>query len=390
MLGLTDTAIAIAPTHRRRYQKGALVQKFGSWHARYYGWATSKAGERVWQQQSTVLGRLSDYPNQSDIWPDFVEFMKGINAANFDMEAHDPSFVYFVERTYFPSDQVQSLVKSTRDGYQDIWDLHLKALLEEHTLASFRPVTSTRILERLRDKGLGKRSLQHIKSFMSGIYTFARSHGYFDGPNPVAGTRIPKMPAPEETYAYSNEEEQQMLKAVKSAKARLAIAVASWTGIDKGELEALRWEDFNGDDLYIRRKIWCGMEKEPKTDARKALVPVIPHLRELIEGYRESMGTPVEGWVFTASRGKKPIRMDNLSKREIKPDLKKAKLEWHGWHAFRRGLATNLSELEVPDPVIQRILRHADIATTQRHYRKTVPKSARKAMAKLDSAVNRG
>jgi integrase len=71
------------------------------------------------------------------------------------------------------------------------------------------------------------------------------------------------------------------------------------------------------------------------------------------------VGSSAKGWVFTASRGKKPIRMDNLSRREIKPDLKKARIEWHGWHAVRRGLATNLSELDVPDPVIQRILRHA-------------------------------
>jgi integrase len=102
------------------------------------------------------------------------------------------------------------------------------------------------------------------------------------------------------------------------------------------------------------------------------------------------MGSPTVGWVFAASRGKKPIRMDNLSKREIKPDLKKAKVKWHGWHAFRRGLATNLSELDVPDPVIRRMLRHGDIETTQGHYRKVLPKSARKAMQKLDRSLIKG
>lgn len=231
-------------------------------------------------------------------------------------------------------------------------------------------------MEQLRDKGLGKRSLQHIKSFLSGVYTFARTHGYFDGANPVAGTKLPKTPEPEDTYAYSDGEEQKMLKVVKSAKGRLAIAVASWTGVDKGELEALRWEDFEGGDLYIRRKIWCGTEKEPKTGARKAPIPVIPHLQKMIDQYRKSARSPTEGWVFTASHGKKPIRMDNLSKREIKPDLKTAKLEWHGWHAFRRGLATNL--------------RHGDIATTQKHYAKTLPSSMRKAMQKLDRSFKTG
>jgi hypothetical protein len=30
-------------------------------------------------------------------------------------------------------------------------------------------------------------------------------------------------------------------------------------------------------------------------------------------------------------------------------------MEWHGWHAFRRGLATNLHRLGVSDKVIQQI-----------------------------------
>lgn len=88
--------------------------------------------------------------------------------------------------------------------------------------------------------------------------------------------------------------------------------------------------------------------------------------------------------MFTASRGMKPIRVDNLSRREIKPDLKEAGIAWHGWHAFRRGLATNLSELGVPDNVIQRILRHGNEVTTKRFYRKTLPETARKAMQELN------
>ncbi len=35
--------------------------------------------------------------------------------------------------------------------------------------------------------------------------------------------------------------------------------------------------------------------------------------------------------------------------------------EWHGWHAARRGLGSNLYRLGVPDMVIQRILRHANV-----------------------------
>ena len=142
-------------------------------------------------------------------------------------------------------------------------------------------------------------------------------------------------------------------------------------------------------DLCITRKVWEGNLKDPKTQKRQAPVPVIPHLQKAFDAYWKAAGSPAEGWIFTASRGKLPIRMDNLAGREIKPDLKKAGLGWHGWHAFRRGLATNLRELGIPDDVIQRILRHSDIGTTQRFYAKTLTKTVRKAMAKLDRQLIR-
>jgi hypothetical protein len=39
--------------------------------------------------------------------------------------------------------------------------------------------------------------------------------------------------------------------------------------------------------------------------------------------------------------------------------------EWHGWHAARRGLGSNLYRLGVSDKVIQAILRHANPMTAR-------------------------
>ena len=64
----------------------------------------------------------------------------------------------------------------------------------------------------------------------------------------------------------------------------------------------------------------------------------------------------------------------------IRPAFKAAKLPWYGWHAFRRGLATNLNRLGVPDKVIQQILRHANVATTMNIYVKMVSQDATVAM----------
>ena len=61
--------------------------------------------------------------------------------------------------------------------------------------------------------------------------------------------------------------------------------------------------------------------------------------------------------------------------------------EWHGWHAARRGLGSNLYRLGVPDMVIQRILRHANVSTTATYYIKTAADDFRNAMAELEQSV---
>jgi integrase len=45
--------------------------------------------------------------------------------------------------------------------------------------------------------------------------------------------------------------------------------------------------------------------------------------------------------------------------------------QWYGWHAFRRGLGSNLYALGVPEVVIQNILRHANLSPTMTYYVKT-------------------
>ena len=60
--------------------------------------------------------------------------------------------------------------------------------------------------------------------------------------------------------------------------------------------------------------------------------------------------------------------------------------EWHGWHAFRGGLATNLHDLGVPDK-IQAILGHANVQVRQNGYIKTLDAHSI-AMRQLESLVD--
>ena len=81
------------------------------------------------------------------------------------------------------------------------------------------------------------------------------------------------------------------------------------------------------------------------------------------------------------------LDLDNLADRVIKPVIEANGLEWKGWQAYRRGLATNLKRLGVPDTVIQAILRHEDVSTTQRFYIKTVRQDVTTAMKQLEAQI---
>jgi integrase len=63
--------------------------------------------------------------------------------------------------------------------------------------------------------------------------------------------------------------------------------------------------------------------------------------------------------------------------------------EWHGWHAFRRGLATNLNDLGVLDLTIQRILRHSDVTTTRKAYIKPLDHQVTASMERMEQEIRR-
>src|SRR6185503_15937672 len=85
---------------------------------------------------------------------------------------------------------------------------------------------------------------------------------------------------------------------------------------------------------------------------------------------------------------RKNSNLNACYQREMRDVLKRAGIAWHGWHGFRRGLASNLNRLGVDDSVIQSILRHSSVGVTQTHYIKTTRPDAIAAMQQLENALS--
>ena len=180
-------------------------------------------------------------------------------------------------------------------------------------------------------------------------------------------------------YGYEERINQAMLATAT------VCGVAAFAGLRESEIRGLQRSDYDGNYLHVRRAVWRVHVGETKTPDSKSSVPVITPLRKLLDAHVRRNG---EGeWLFTGERKGFALNLDNLAARTIRPALGD---RWKGWHAFRRGLATNLFTLGVAPEVVQTILRHSDAATTRKHY--ILLKSqdeGRAAMTRLEKAVTK-
>jgi len=392
----------------RGKQHGQVTRIGDRWYVRY--WERRNVGgnierKRVSHQLGPVTTRGKRPP--ADIVTEADRHMATVNTGTIPAD-RIVTVGDFLERIYLPwIDQHKR--PSTAKSYRDIWEDHLKPLAEKVWLRDTRTFHVQHWLDQIGKGTLSRNTLKHIKSVVSGIFTLAKQQDYFQGENPARDTAInPKAADAQETYAYSLDEIMTIL-ALLPEPAATAFAVAAFMGLRHGEIQGLLWENCRDGEMFVSRSIWNGRITEPKTRKGRAPVPVIRQLADRLELHRLRSGNPQSGPIFANGAGK-PLALGSAVNRVIIPALNRCekcrKLEsdhqkedhpykrddsipqWRGWHAARRGLGSNLYRLGVPDMVIQRILRHANVSTTATYYIKTAADDVRTAMSMLENQIS--
>jgi integrase len=363
-----------------REQKGYTFHKGKSWFVRFC--------DNVMQPDGTIRRKLvckkldveygGDFRTEKSVAPFVAEILAPLNAGLLNPQS-TMLVSDFVEKIYLPEYVTKNLRPASLKQYRDVWNNHLKPRMGKLTLRGFRTVHGEQMLAQIAAQAkLGRSSLRHCKAFLSGVFKQAKRLGILDGINPVMDVSIPQAPEAPETYAYSLREIKTML-AMLPEPARTVALCAAFTGLRKSELRGLTWADFDGKELSVRRSVWNSTVSEPKTRRSRSPIPVVPLLADALEAHRLRSGVLAQPGlpIFQAGNGS-PLHLDNLARRVIAPVS-----EWHGWHAFRRGLATNLHTLGVDDKTIQTILRHSNVGLTMNVYVKTVSESQVSAMDAL-------
>jgi len=396
---------------RLRDQKGSLYQEHGRWRLRYY--EDRVVDEQLQRQKlNRDLGPTTGTERLSAKRAREVadEFLRTVNAtARSGDGTRAVTLDAFVDRVYFAEYAEQQLRPSTVKGYRNLW-AQLKPYCAGLWLREIDTCDMQTVLNSLARTGrFNKNSLKHAKSFLSGVFKQAIQRRYSPAMyNPLEQTSIPKARACGDAYAYSLEEIDAMLTVLPEPAATI-VATAAFTGARRGEIRAMTWENYDGAQLLIAQSNWQGHITDPKTKKSKARIPIIKQLALRLGIHREQQGNSKTGPIFrTAANTAQDL--DSVLRRIILPVLnrcgvcEKAEPEhsldaghkyerdvamprWRGWHGFRRGLATNLYRLGVPDKTIQAILRHSNLATTQNIYIQNVPADARSAMERLEAEL---
>lgn len=387
-------------------KKPENAKKRGVWYVRFYD-SQLIAGEVKRVQVCKHLAEYSDqYRSKDDVKGLASDILAPINSGKQTVES-TTRVVDFISEVFLPNVEKKRRA-STAKNCRDIFRLHLKPRLREITLRDFRCADAQRLIEDIarlaktkKGEPLRHASLARIKSFMSSIFASAKRLGYLDSINPIIGVEVPQGAPAGTTYAYSWAEIKSMLS-VLPEPARSIILTAAYTGLRQGEIRGLLWKDFTGQELRIQRSVWNGVVNRPKTPCSAAPIRVVPELRDALELHRLRLGILANPDLPIFQGGTaQPMNLANLAKRVIIPAIEKCKvcrksrdehktdghlfqldttLRWHGWHAFRRGLATILHARGLADKEIQGILRHSNVAVTQGSYIKSLAETQATAL----------
>jgi integrase len=361
-------------------QRGQLYQQNNAWWVRYYR-DEIVDGQPVRRRVCQRVADVSDScRTKSEAWIHADPILALVNrggAAEGGLTVNE-----FAQRYFLP--WVKAKKKpSTFKFYDDLFENHVRDRVGFIRLRDFTTRHAQEVLD--ASSALSHSSVLRIKTGISAIFSHAIRLGFILGANPAREAKAEGKRSDPVLHAYTLPEITAMLKLLEEP-ARTVCAVAAFAGLRESEIRGLQRSDYDGDSMHVRRAVWRTHVGDTKTVESKSSVPVIAPLRKLLDAHVRRNGTGE--WLFAGEKMGHPLHLDNLSRRVIRPAVGDL---WHGWHAFRRGLATNLNELGVPDLVIQTILRHSDVEVTRKHYIKVKSERAgRAAMRKLERAFGQG
>ncbi len=204
-----------------------------------------------------------------------------------------------------------------------------------------------------------------------------------------------------EIKPLTKEQAQLLLDTAKEDSLEALWVLALTTGMLRGEVLALKWQDINFEQGMLQvRRIFTRMkgnryiESEPKTEESRRSIMLMTVTLETLKRHRihqlEAKQEAGEFWqerdlVFCTSLGT-PLNPNKVLER-FKTVLKKADLPDIRFHDLRHSAATMLLSMKVHPKIVQELLGHNQISMTMGIYSHVLPTMQEEAMNMINEAL---
>jgi integrase len=249
--------------------------------------------------------------------------------------------------------------------------------------ALLRDFTPERVLAAMRDRvdaGLSARTANLLRAQAVALAAWLTREGRASLPD--FGARIPRFDESQDRRivrrVLTSDEILRLLAVGEQHGRKLWYSLACYAGLRRGEIGRVTWGDVDLD----ARTILIRNRKAGKVD----LLPLRP---ELADDLRRARPLLAPAAIATKRIFARPVH----GRTQLR-DFKRAKIQKRDaegrvadLHAFRATLCTNLQRSGVEIELAQRVLRHEDLRTTQRHYSRLALRDVEQALGRLPAIV---
>lgn len=248
-----------------------------------------------------------------------------------------------------------------------------------------------------RKGGLSPKSIYNIFVVLNAALEKARGKIIIE--NPAADLRLPEV-QPVERRVLTVEEMEIFIKEIFSERLRVAMLLSLFTGARMGEVLPLEWSDLNEKKRTIRickdlervqlfddpsgKKTELILQETPKSKTSNRETPVYENIWRLLMFHRqvqlhEGQPNPLN-LLFPSRRG--TYTDPRTYQKRVQAVCKRCELQGVNVHALRHTFATRLMEQNVPIRIIQNLMGHSSITTTER-YSHVLDDEKRKAIDRM-------
>lgn len=297
----------------------------------------------------------------------------------------------------------QSVRSRTYERYEEIVRLHLVPEIGHHQIQKLAPQHLQALYKKKLDDGLSATTVISFHNLLhKALETAVRWNLIARNPCDLVS---PPRRKRYEIQPLSMPQIRQFLAAIRGHRQEALFLLALATGMRRGELLALKWQDLDLEkgSLQVRRILTRiptklpgkGFEEaEPKTDRGRRSI-VLPYfvvdalkqrrIQQLEAKLKAGPGWQDHDYVFCTSIGTH-LNPDRDVLVVLKLFLDKAGLPHIRFHDLRHSSATMLLGMKVHPKIVQEILGHSQIAITMDIYSHVLPTMQEEAMNKVNEA----